>query len=276
MRAALKVALEVTVNGFPVPIGVQLYSRTASASSDTAGFKLADPDGNPVKQTYVSDAGWSGTIGQCARTMTGPDGHVHLLGEDALEQIKSSERTTVARPQSFAPLHTVDFETATGAYAVLPDSKFPGADRSIQALWNGLLTADVAYMTQVTFRAGSGDKILAVYADSFGLWAVTLPRDRVAVPAFAFDRDESVGDSFAANLSGIAPVRDFDGAEFPSAAAARKAQVIEAVLGGYVPAPAEAPVTAAATPDLMSLLSASVDKVRAARAPENAPEEVVA
>ena len=188
MRAALKVALEVTVNGFPVPIGVQLYSRTASASSDTAGFKLADPDGNPVKQTYVSDAGWSGTIGQCARTMTGPDGHVHLLGEDALEQIKSSERTTVARPQSFAPLHTIDFETATGAYAVLPDPKFPGADRSIQALWNGLLTADVAYMTQVTFRAGSGDKILAVYADSFGLWAVTC---RATVSPFP--RSRSIG-----------------------------------------------------------------------------------
>ena len=42
MRAALKVALEVTVNGFPVPIGVQLHSRTAAAKSDTAGFKLAE------------------------------------------------------------------------------------------------------------------------------------------------------------------------------------------------------------------------------------------
>jgi len=271
MRSALKVALEVTVNGFPVPIGVQLYSRAASGASGD-GFKLADPDGNPVKQKYVSDTGWSGTIGECARTIDGV-----LLDDDALEQIKNSERTTSAPPQSFAPLHTIDLETASASYAVVPDPKFPGADRSIQALWNGLLSTGLAYMTQVTFRAGSGDKILAIYADSYGLWAVTLPRERAEVPTFAWDRDENVGNGFAQAIEAGYEVRDFDGAEFPSAAAARKAAVIEQVLAGQpVQAPAEAPVEAAGAPDLMALLSASVDKVKAARTPQDAPEGVVA
>jgi hypothetical protein len=131
-------------------------------------------------------------------------------------------------------------------------------------LWNGLKHTRLAYVTRATFTAGSTDRIIVLYATDDQLLAAALPfsPQLYDTPRFGWQDNPAVGGLFAQAVEQAYPVRPFVLADQSSEYSARRQAVIEAVLAGQpVQAVAdEAPQQQA--PDLMALLTASVEAQR--------------
>ena len=276
-QTAWKGAIEFKVKGFPVPVNVRLYGRVSSKRPE--GFVLLSPANKPVAQMYIEDGGkWKGTVSECARGVkVGKE--VKPIDAATIESIGKTERSATVEPDSFAPMETIDLTLAKSSYYVVPEDDT--AARSAQVIWNGLLTTELAYVTRIVMRAGSADQIIAIYADEGGLKAVGLPWEAEIndEPVCDWQRDDAVGEMFREVIEqGDYAVRPFDPAEHPSEHRERRAALLAQFLAGQtIQAPTE-PETAAEGPDLLSLLTASVEeaKPKPRRKPRAKREKVAA
>jgi non-homologous end joining protein Ku len=249
-------ALEITLSGFPVPINIALENRTAPVKA--AGFSLLSPTGLKVSQRYVSNDGWEGSMADCSRGVNGT-----LIPDEVVKAIGESERSLSVEPDSFAPLDSIDFSLATGTYAVIPDDKIPAAARQVSILWNGLRHSRLAYITRIVMRAGSLDRIVAVWADERGLWAVGLPfgEEIKPQPELAFEPDDRVGEMFAQAIAQQYEIKDFDPSDHPAEQAPRRMKLIEQALSGQEIKIPE-PKVQTEQPDLMAALEASLHQAK--------------
>jgi non-homologous end joining protein Ku len=144
-------------------------------------------------------------------------------------------------------------------------------------LWNGLKHNRLAYVTKATFTAGSADRILVLYATETALMAAALPfaPQLYDEHPFAWQDNPAVGQMFKTEVvEKEYTEKPFVLADQCSEYSAHRAAVIEAVLAGQpvlsaAPAPAKAE-----TPDLMAILTASVNAQNEKKAQE--PEKVAA
>jgi non-homologous end joining protein Ku len=206
MAATWRGAIEFT--GFPVNIA--LHNRVKSRSGES--FKMLAPNGQPVKQQYVDSDGNTIDYGECGRGIEVEKDKFKALSQEAIEQIKSGERSKLVEPLSFAPKHTLPLELAVASYAVTPDEKVDGSEKSCNVIWNGLRSTGLAYVTQVTVTAGSRDAILALWADDKGLWAAALPfgQELADTPVPAFTEDEQASQMFKLAVDKLYEVKPLD------------------------------------------------------------------
>jgi non-homologous end joining protein Ku len=261
-------AIEVTIQGFPVPINVAFENRTREDKPE--GFALTSPDGHPVKQFYLTeDESWKGTIGDCGRAIKVGKTGLHPVTKDTIEAIGNSERSTSVEPDSFAPLDSIDLALCSGSYAVVPDLKAaPAAARQAEIIWNGLRYSKLAYITRLVMRAGALDRMVAIYADDDGLWAVGLPwaTEITDVTSHSYTANDEVGAMFAQAISGDYEVAPYDRSAYASEHKARRDGVIAQVLAGQTPTPAPAPKVADDAPDLMAVLTQAVKDTKKPKA----------
>jgi non-homologous end joining protein Ku len=265
-RSSWSGALEVS--GFPVP--VVFYPRVKKLRNES--FKTLAPDGKPVHQQYIDSEGKP--VEETRKGVEVAKGTYVPMTDEALEAIGEGSRSTLVVPEEFVPLESVPLHFAIERWAVRPNERVPGSEKSVNILWNGLCSTKLAYIAKITTRSGAHDSILAVYADSDGLWAAALPfaAELYDVPATdCFVLDRAAGDLFA-SFVGARQINNektstaFAHEKFASEYAARREAAIAAVLAGEsVPV---AKTTPTATVDLMAALEASV---KAAKPKTKAP-----
>lgn len=244
-----------------LPIHVRLYPRVKSRSSES--FKrLAPTDQQPVKQQLVDTGGGVVAQSDCLSGVEVAKGTFKALPPEAVELIGSAERSSVLEPEQFCPLASVPLELTITSYAMTPDEKIPGSDMGVKIVWNGLRAGELAYITQITPRAGSRDSVLVVWADATGLYANTLPFDQElqTVPEWDMVEDEDQAATFEAfvqaNYSDM--LGEFDHAAFTSAYKERRAEAVQAALKGEAIVVPEVEQAKAAVPDLMAAMQASI------------------
>ena len=265
MCAAWKGALDY--RGFPV--NVAFYAQKKSTRG--AGFKIVGPDGQPPvnksfmaskpKQTLTPD-----DMGKAVLVGKGRNAVLHTVSPEAVEQITSSEKTQVMEASSFAPLETIPLEHALMSYVVLPDPEVAGADRSAKLIWNGLRSTKLAYVAQATIA--SGDAIVVVYATETELRAVTLPFVAEMYPKGSYDWevDQDMGNVFAESLGDAYVIAAFEHGNYASQYEARRQEIVQKVIDGNEVTVVEPAAKTASTPDLMSLLQASVGEAKPKKA----------
>jgi len=241
--------------GFPVPVAVYPLVK----STTTESFKMLGRDGLPVKQQYVQADGETIPYGDCGRGVEiGKDEYAPLSAE-ALEMIADSEKSTVVEAEYFCPVSSLPTVLSTESYSVLPDPKVAGSDRSVNVIWNGLRAHEMAYVTKVTFRAGSKDRVVAIYATDTGLIARTFPfvedlHTEVATKS-PFVEDEKQAELFGKFVTDDR-VREFSLDDFHSDYRDRRQEAIRQALDGKpLPTRAEKPLP---TADLMAALEAQL------------------
>jgi non-homologous end joining protein Ku len=250
----------VEFSGFPVNLA--LYARVRGSKGNGSFRMLAPNTGNPVAQQLVDSE--TGAVVERAETRKGVEvakDTYEALSDEQVALIEDGAKTQLAELRQFAPLDTIDWTLATATYAVRADDKVPGSASAVNILWNGLQSTGLAYLTQMSMRAGS-DVILAIYADEGGMWAATLPFEHVVydVPEPSFEPDPKARALFAQVVEAHYgdQVKGYDPADYASEAKARRDAVVAAVLAGSeVEAPEAKPVPAA--PSLMDLMAASVE-----------------
>jgi non-homologous end joining protein Ku len=255
-------AIEFKVSGFSVPVNVSFVPRIKQLRN--AGFKLVSPDGEMVKQQYVADSGWSGSISDCGRAVEVGDQLV-MLAPEVIAAIGENERTLLAEADSFAPMDTIDLSLCTGSYRVVPDKNAPGAEKSASVIWNGLRATGTAYITRIVMRANSVDSIIAIYADSHGLKAVALPfAEQLSLePADAdYEVSDDVGAVFAQAIEGNYEVRAYNASEHISEYRERRQGLIDRALAGETIVPREQPESKDDGADLLAALQASLAQIK--------------
>jgi len=265
MASSWKGAL--SFGGFPV--AVALHKRTASASRD--GFKMLDPvHYKPVHQTWEDVENDPVKREDTVKGINLGNDTYRALTPAQVEQIEAEGRSSVIEPLSFAPLASLPLDTATANYVVLPDN-VPGAESSVNALWNGLRAMKAAYVATLTIK--THDAILAVYAADDGLRAVTLPfvSDLASLPT-SFTPEVNRAQAAMVKTAIEDPkhgydIKPFDPTEYVSCYAQRRARVIEEVLAGVEPTKQSKPITPG---DLMAALAASQAEVVADVKPKRA------
>jgi non-homologous end joining protein Ku len=264
-RATWKGALEVA--GFPV--NVELHNRIKSKSGES--FKTLGTDDKPIRMVMVESGEFEklekdphtkvSTIGRNDTRKGVPHGDGFTpLPKEAVETIQGVERSKMLEPASFAPVDSLPLELADKAFAVVPDSKVPGSEKSVNLIWNGLRARGLAYLATVTLRSGSPDTILAVYATDEGLFAVGLPFEGELNenPSFEYAEDAKAAEMFGQFVDTAYDVAPFDHTAFTSTYRERRRDAIEAVLEGKeIEVPDEAP--ASEGPDLAAVLEQAVE-----------------
>ena len=268
----------ISFAGFPIP--VKAYNVTKSRASDS--FKTLAPNGEPVKQVLVDSNGEAVVRAECGKGVEVAKGTYAALAPEAVEAIQSAERTGSLEPSHFCDLDTVPITLATGSFRFLPNDKVPGAEKSVQTLWNGLRASGKAMVAEWTPRAGSRDSIIVLYADEQGIAGVQLPyaAELNDLPKFEPVEDEKAAQMFSQVIEASYEARDFNHEEHASTWKARRDAAVEAALEGK-PVEAAAPAEAAGTPDLLAAMAAALDegeptKKKKAPAKSKAKKEAVA
>jgi len=225
-------AIEFKVNGFPVPVNVRLYARVKGPKKGD-GFKLVSPEGKPVVQKYLTlDGDWQGTISECARGVEVVRGKVQKLDDTVIQQISDHQRSAIVRPDSFAPMASIDLALARASYIVVPEDEVH--EGSCRAIWQGLQAGNLAYVTRIILRAGSPDSLLAIYADKGGLKAVSLPREGEVNDDLdqGWEFNPEDGAKFIRALEDEYEVRPLNAAEHPSDYGVKRQALLEKALAG--------------------------------------------
>lgn len=252
-----------------LPIHVRIYPRVKSRSGES--FKrLAPTDQLPVKQQLVDT---SGAVHEQAACLSGVEvgkGSYKALPPEAIELIGSAERSSVLEPEQFCPLASVPLELTLTSYAMTPDEKVPGSDMGVKIVWNGLRKGELAYVTQITPRAGSRDSVLVIWGDADGLYANTLPfaAELQQVPEWDMVEDEQQAATFEAFVQAqyAEKIGAFDHSVFESGYKQRRAEAVQAALAGETIVVPEVETAKAAVPDLMAAMQASIAQAPAAAA----------
>lgn len=265
----------IEFSGFPV--NVALYSRVKKQRTES--FRTIAPSGQPVKTQYVDSATSEPfDSGLTRKGVEVAKGQFAILTEEAIEQISSGVKTTVAKPTEFVPIDSIDLSLAIERFAVRPDDKVPGSAQSVNIVWNGLRASQRAYMSQVSLRGGH-DAILVVYADDRGMWAALLPfeAELYPVPTHEFEVDAKAEQLFmqvmGAQYDEIVQER-FDHSTYESEYRARRQDAIDKIVAGVEVL--EKTEQKPAVPDLMAVLEQAASKAKKPAAKKPAKKTPVA
>ncbi len=250
----------VELGGFPV--NVRLYNRLNSKRGGGGFRMLAPTDGLPVRQVLRDTDGNDVERSDTLKGIEVTKDEFVALSPEAVEAIGSMERSISVEPKAFSPIDSIDLSLASATYWVVADKDVPGADQPVEILWNGLRAGKLAYVTQVTMRAGSSDVVVALYAKDDGyLYAAAIPfADQLnEPPETKFEVNTKAEKVFSQFVEATHDeiLGDFDPEQFSSEAGARRDAAVEAVLDGKTMMLPEAPKTASA-PDLMAALEGAV------------------
>jgi non-homologous end joining protein Ku len=259
--AGKKLAIELTVGGVPLPVNIELHARVKKTRKKS--FRNLAPSGQPVQGKNFDPAtgeefteppqkGWELGKGQYA-----------IIPPETIEAIGEKQKTTIAKAEAFPPLDTIALDLAIDRFAVRPDGAVPGSDQAVMIVWNGLRATKRAYVSQVSL-GGTDDALLVLYADEVGFWAALLPfaHELYAVPTHSLDENEQAGALFEQMLEQEHgdKLGAFQHDAWSSKYAARREALIAQAIEGKTPITADAPEEPKqATPDLMALLTASVE-----------------
>lgn len=263
-----------------VPIHVSAYAPVKSRRS--VSFKTLDPKlKRPVQQVYLDEKGKKVVRADTLKGVeNGADNWV-ALGDDALELIEKATRSSVVEIERFAPAASVDTSLAIETYRLTPNEKVPESEEAVQLLWNGLRsTGRVAVVEDWTARAGSKPSTLVVSADDAGLVGYLMPFEGEvkSLPLWKPVENESQAVLFEQIIEQNYELGEFNLGQYRDVYSQRRQAAIDMALSG-APAPKE--VTEAAevqvsTPDLMSVLRASLKDVDKPKTKKRAPSKAKA
>jgi non-homologous end joining protein Ku len=242
---------------------VNVELRRLKKSTRYESFRTLGPDGSPVRSVYLDSNDEEVDRNQCQKGVQvgkGEKATYKALSAEALERIQEGGKDEIVEPRQFTHLEAVPLELSDMAYQVLPDKNVPGAERSVQTLWNGLLATKLAYVTEIVMAGGGPDKIIVVYANDRGLWAVAIPYEAELWGTDSVDWkvDRKAGNKFAAAIEALGlKIEAFDLSAFKSQYRERRQAVIAEALAGKKVAKSKAKVKAS-PPDLMAALEASL------------------
>lgn len=251
---------------------VALYNRVRSRSADS--FKMLSPgDKKPVRSILVESGEYEKlekdphakvlTIGRNDTLRGVPMGgdEYQPLNENSREAIAAAERSTVIEPARIVPRSTIPFDLTDKSLAVVPDKKVAASEASVDALWSYLHDEELAYVTEVTFRSGSRDSILVLYADDVGLLGVTVPFGTELNPdpdGFARNHVAGAQERLGAVAEDEGYIEDtFDFDQHESKYEQRRNAAIEAALKGKTPK-VQPQVPQTTGKDLMSALESGI------------------
>jgi non-homologous end joining protein Ku len=252
-------ALEFEINGVPLTVSAELYSRVKKARNES--FTSLAPSGVQRKQQSVDPA--TGEVFDDALVRkgvkVGKDKFVPMTDE-ALEQIKNGTKTETIRATKFAEFDSIAWDLAIDRFAVRPNDEVQGSAQALNIVWNGLVKTNAVQTAQVSLTGGH-DAILAIYATDDGMWAALLPfeEELYPVPTHTFTADAKQAKLMASYIEGVG-VQAFDHSEFVSEYKARRQAAIDAVVAGeQVQVDQPAAQREEKIPDLMAALEASID-----------------
>lgn len=254
------------------PLNFAFFPR---ANTSNPSFKMLSPHNEgPLRRQYVDSEGNIIPETESLKGLEVGKDTYKVVPAEAIEVIKSGERTSTIEPLKFPQLDTVDLTLSSGAYAVVPDPKVPGSDAGAKLIWNGLRAAEQAMVASVVFKSGMKDQIVVVHAGESGLLANTLhyaANLHTDLPLWEPEVDEDAADLFAVALERKGyDVSDFVHSEFVSGYEGRREEAIaKALKGEKIEAP-EAAEAQAAAPDLMAALAASVGEAKRQSKPKKA------
>lgn len=247
--------------------------------ANEVGFKLASPNGEPVKQVYAVERVDTATgeiaydvIGSrtaCARGIWNGD-QFHEVPAETIKQIDKSFEIESLVVDGFMPLSDVPFERAEGCYFILPgkDAGTAGA-RALALLARGLTDTGKAGIGKLTLR--TKQRPFVVYASDGGLVVNTLgfadAYEALDNARHAFDGIE-IDEKTVGLFKTLVDAEAVDAAkldEYRDEVTPEREKLVEAALAGKaIEAPAVA-ATAQPTGDLESLLLASIGGSTAAK-----------
>jgi len=247
--------------GFPV--NVALYQRVKKQRNES--FRNLAPSGQPVKSKsfdpVTDEEVSSDLIRKGVQIKGGKAPEFAVMTVEALEQIKNGVKTVVASANQFVPVSELDLSLAIDRFAVRPDDKVAGADQSVNIIWNGLRSRDLAYVSQMSLSGGH-DGVLVLYPDATGLWGVMLPfeDELYEVPEYEFTEDDKAASLFGqvVDQQYADLMKPWVHGEFESEYRSRRAAAIDAVIAGEDVEVTTAPEAKANVPDLLSALAAAV------------------
>lgn len=250
---ASRIAIDLAFDGVPVNVNVALHSRVKKQRNDS--FKTIAPSGFPMRSgdpvDTHTDKPYDKALNRKGVEIPGQKGAYAVLTPEAVEQINSGVKTTVAKAQQYVPRVEVDFALAIDRFSVVPDDKVPGSEQAVQVLFSGLHGNDLALVTQIS-PSGGMDGVLVVYAAGTRLWGALLPFEAELYPTP--DVQFEVNSKAVKAFRKLTKVQTFNHGKFTSEYKTRRKTVIDQVLAGVE---VEAPVQEAPkddTPDLMAAL----------------------
>jgi non-homologous end joining protein Ku len=241
--------------GFPV--NVALYSRVKKQRNES--FRNLAPSGQPVEsRTFDPVTGEQFDKALIRKGVAVGKDEYAVMTPDALEQIKSGVKTSVAKPAQFVARTDLDLALAIDRYVVRPDDKVAGSESSVNIVWNGLRKTALAYVSQVSLGGGH-DAILALYVKDGEFRAALLPfaEELYDVPEHEFVENDDAADLFEQVLDQQHDVESFEHARFSSEYRARRKAAIDAVIAGEEPVAVDRPEPKPDVPDLMAVLKAT-------------------
>lgn len=249
--------------GFPV--NVALYQRVKKQRNES--FRNLAPSGQPVKSKSFDPATdeevTSDLIRKGVQVKGGKAPEFAVMTPEALEQIKNGVKTVVASVDQFVPVAELDLSLAIDRFAVRPDDKVAGSDQSVNIIWNGLRSRDLAYVTQMSLSGGH-DGVLVLYPDETGLWGAMLPfeDELYDVPEYEFSEDDKAASLFCqvVDQQYEDKMTPWIHGEFESEYRSRRKAAIDAVIAGEDVEITASPEAKTNAPDLLSALAAAVDK----------------
>lgn len=262
MAARSSWAGTITFAGFP--FAVKAYPLRSTTKR--GGFKtLCKCHNEPIaqKNTCATD----GTIlTETAKGIEVSKGVFSALDAAAADAVTQRPSSTSLVPERVCPVSTLGLNMATGSYALVPDGA--AYELPCAGLWAVLRKTERALVQRWVMKANSKDQILAVYAGGKGLIANTLPS---AVELTNTNETDLSGLTmppqqlamFEQALGALYPNADYDASDFASDFDEARAKAIAAVASGGAPPTASAAPAAAAVPDLMASLEASLAAVKA-------------
>jgi non-homologous end joining protein Ku len=254
--AAWRGAIELSLNGVPLAVNVQLYRRVKKQRN--ANFRNMAPSGQPVQAGTSVDPVTGEAVEEPRKGVqigTGKNATYAIIPPETVEAITERQKTELAQPNQWVPLEDLDMAIAIERFSVRPDSKVPAADQAVQILWNGLRGTGMAACAQVSLSGGH-DGILAVYATQSDLRAVVLPflAELYPAPEFDFVENEKAQALFG---KAVKSTGRFHHEAYESEYMARRQRLIDAALAGQtLPEPKKAPEPDSG-PDLMAVLAAA-------------------
>lgn len=196
-----------------------------------------------------------------------------VLPDDAVEQLKSSEGTTMLEIERFAPIESIPFVFSKSVYRFVASDKVPGSQGPVNILWNGLLkTGRAAVIDGWVARSGSRPTTLVIHADDVGLLGNTLPylTDLKDAPTGTFTQDEKAAAVFEQFVDTNYLVEAYDVAAYTDTYAETREELIAKAMAGETIAVAATAAPKPAGPDLMAAMQAALGETPKARKKPNA------
>lgn len=242
------------------PVSLKTAKETKSVE-----FKLASPNGEPVKQVYVVEETGEvvGTRAECARGIFDGD-TFHAVDADTIAAIDESVKIEGLTVEGFVPSADVPWERAEATYFIAAAKGAGSAGQAaLRLLKDGLGATGTAGIGKLSLR--SRQRAFVLHVQDGGLFVTTLAFADSFAQGVAEAQTAMAGDPTSEqNLSLFTtlvenltvPVANLDG--YTDEATPLKAELVEKALAGET-ITAPTPKTAAKPEgDLASMLAASI------------------